>query len=209
MSPACLHTGGSIAFDVFISYSSRDKTAADAACATLEAAGVRCWIAPRDIRPGGEYGAAIIDAIDQCRVMVLIFSASANDSHQIHREIERAVSKSVPIVPVRIEEVVPTKSLEYFLGAIHWLDALSPPLENHLQQLADTVKALLQVSTRGRGAPAEDAVAENVALAANEPARRAASGEQPIATSPRQTAAREGVLRGRRGSCRRSPALLH
>ena len=61
-------------FDAFISSSSRDKTAADATCAVLESAGVRCWIAPRDVRPGVEYGAAIIDAIERCRVMVLIFS---------------------------------------------------------------------------------------------------------------------------------------
>ena len=92
-------------FDAFISYSSTDKTAALAACAVLEGAGIRCWIAPRDIRPGGEYGAAIIDAIERCRVMVLIFSSSANSSRQITREIERAVSKGVPIVPVRIEAV--------------------------------------------------------------------------------------------------------
>jgi hypothetical protein len=112
-----------MAFDTFISYSSKDKPAADAACAVLEQTGIRCWIAPRDIRPGGEYGGAIIEAIDQCRVMVLIFSSSANNSRQIHREIERAVSKGVPIIPVRIEEAVPTKSMEYFLGAIHWLDS--------------------------------------------------------------------------------------
>jgi len=134
-----------MALDTFISYSHQDKTAADAACAVLERAGVRCWIAPRDIRPGQEYGHAIIEAIDQCRVMVLIFSANANDSRQIHREIERAVSKGVPIIPLRIEEVVPTRSMEYFLGAIHWLDALTPPLEKHLQQLAEAVKALLQI----------------------------------------------------------------
>jgi hypothetical protein len=131
-------------FDAFISYSSKDKVSADAACAMLESAGVRCWIAPRDILPGGEYGAAIIDAIDQCRLMVLIFSSNANDSRQIHREIERAVAKGVPIVPVRIEEVAPTRSMEYFLGAIHWLDALTPPIEKHLHQLSDTVKAILQ-----------------------------------------------------------------
>jgi hypothetical protein len=132
-------------FDAFVSHSTKDKTAADAACAVLESSGVRCWIAPRDIRPGVEYGAAIIDAIDRCRVMVLIFSSSANESQQIHREIERVVSKGIPILPVRIEEVAPTKSMEYFLGGIHWLDALTPPLEGHLQKLTDTVKAILQV----------------------------------------------------------------
>ncbi len=145
-----------MAFDAFISYSSKDKIAANAACAVLESAGVRCWIAPRDIRPGLEYGAAIIEAMDRCRLMVLIFSSSANDSVQIHREIERAVTKAVPIVPVRIEEVAPTKSMEYFLGAIHWLDALTPPIEKHLQHLAETVKAILQVDAAARGASATD-----------------------------------------------------
>jgi TIR domain len=138
-----------MAFDAFISYANRDKAAADAACAVLERAGVRCWIAPRDVRPGEEYGDAIIEAIGQCRVMVLIFSSSANDSRQVHREIERAVSKGVAIIPVRIEEVTPTRSMEYFLGAIHWLDALTPPLENHLERLAEAVKAVLQIEVMG------------------------------------------------------------
>lgn len=159
-------------FDAFISYSSQDKTAADAACAFLEGKGVRCWIAPRDIMAGGEYGAAIVEAIDRCRVMVLIFSASANNSGQIRREIERAVSKGVPIVPLRIEQVVPTKSMEYFLGAIHWLDALTPPLESHLQKLADTVKALLDVPK-----PAPDA-AEPVRRDKFSPAAQRESAER-------------------------------
>lgn len=131
-------------FDVFISHSSEDKQAADATCAALEAAGIRCWIAPRDVRPGFEYGAEIIKSIDMCRVMVLLFSSNANQSRQIHREIERAVSKGVTIIPVCIENVVPTQSMEYFLGGIHWLDALTPPFVEHLHQISQTVKAILQ-----------------------------------------------------------------
>jgi endo-1,4-beta-xylanase len=155
-----------MAFDAFISYSSNDKAAADATCAVLERAGIRCWIAPRDIRTGAEYGGAIIEAIDHCRVMILVFSSSANASRQIHREIERAVSKGVPILPVRIEEVVPTKSMEYFLGSIHWLDALSPPLEQHLHKLADTVNAMLKVD----GAPAGRAASDATEKLADSPA---------------------------------------
>jgi hypothetical protein len=101
-------------FDAFISYASADKTVADGVCAVLEAAGIRCWMAPRDISPGREYAAAIIDAIDRCRVMVLIFSSNANDSPQVCREIERAASKGVTIMPLRIEQIVPTKSMEIF-----------------------------------------------------------------------------------------------
>lgn len=131
-------------FDVFISHSSKDKQVADQACATLERSGVRCWIAPRDIRPGDEYGAAIVHAIDRCRAMVLIFSSNANASRQIPREVERAVALGVPILPIRIEDVVPKDSLAYFVDSVHWLDAIAPPLEDHLQRLADSATKLLQ-----------------------------------------------------------------
>ena len=131
--------------DAFISYSSRDKAVADAACAALEASGVRCWIAPRDIMPGAEWGEAIIDAINQCRAFILIFSANANESPQIRREVERAVSKGIAIIPVRIQDIAPARSLEYFIGTVHWLDALTPPLEAHLRRLVETVKTLLQI----------------------------------------------------------------
>jgi TIR domain len=118
-----------MSFDVFISYTSKDKMVADATCASLEAAQIRCWIAPRDILPGADWGASIIDALDHCRVMVLIFSASANESAQIRNEVVRAVQHGVPVIPVRIEDITPAKSLAYFMGAVHWLDALSPPLD--------------------------------------------------------------------------------
>ena len=117
-----------MAFDVFISYASQDKLVANAACARLEALGIRCWIAPRDIMAGVGYGEAIMDAIGHCQIMLLIFSASANQSPMISREIERAVSKGRAVLPMRIEDVLPSGSLEFFIGSVHWLDALTEPL---------------------------------------------------------------------------------
>jgi hypothetical protein len=89
--------------DVFVSYPHQNKAAADAACAMLEAAGVRCWIAPRDVEPGAEWAEAIVDAIDNCRVLILIFSSHANHSRQIRREVQRAFDKDVPVIPLRVE----------------------------------------------------------------------------------------------------------
>jgi hypothetical protein len=132
-------------FDVFISYANQDKVTADAACAQLEAEGIRCWIAPRDVPPGAEWAGAIVDAIDQCRAMVLIFSSSANGSKQIRREVQRAFDREVPVVPFRIENIVPEKSLAYYMGPVHWLDALTTPLEHHLQRLVASVRALVRV----------------------------------------------------------------
>ena len=151
-----------ISFDVFISYSSKDKAAADASCAALESAGVRCWMAPRDITPGTDWGEAIMMALDHCRAMVLIFSASANSSPQIRREIERAVNRGVPILPVRIEDIVPTKALAYFMGPVHWLDAMTPPLDSHLRRLAEVAKTILRPAPDTSAAAAEaqpDAIA--------------------------------------------------
>jgi hypothetical protein len=136
-----------VAFDVFISYSTLDKPAADAACATLEAVGIRCWIAPRDILPGTDYAESIIDAIESAKILVLIFSGHANASRQIKLEVERAVSKGTAIIPVRIEDVVPSKTLEYFISTPHWLDAFTPPMERHLKQLASSVQALLEIQS--------------------------------------------------------------
>src|SRR5438067_8123475 len=118
-----------MAHDVFVSHSVKDKAVADAIVARLEADSVTCWIAPRDIVPGSDWGESIIDAINPSRVMVLVFSQNANESPQIKREVERAVHKGIPIIPLRIEDVTPSKSLEYFISTPHWLDAFTPPLE--------------------------------------------------------------------------------
>jgi hypothetical protein len=133
-----------MAHDVFISYSTADKPVADAVCAGLEQRGFSCWVAPRDIVPGLDWGAAIIDAINDAKVMVLIFSSSANTSKQIKREVERAVSKGVTLIPLRIEDVPLGKTLEYFISSEHWMDALSRPLEPHVDRLADAIRALLK-----------------------------------------------------------------
>jgi TIR domain/Sel1 repeat len=132
-----------MAHDVFISYSSHDKPTADAACAALESRGIRCWIAPRDVFPGEEYAASLVRALHECRVMVLVFSSGANRSPQVLREVERAVSRGVPILPLRIEDVPPSEAMEYYISSRHWLDALTQPLEQHLIRLAETVKFLL------------------------------------------------------------------
>ncbi len=145
-----------MAFDVFISYASNDKIIADAVCARLEASGVRCWIAPRDITPGTSYGEAIIEAIHSARVMVLVFSSHANSSGHIPKEVERAVSNGVSIIPFRIEDVAPGKSLDYFIGSVHWLDAMTPPMEKHLDDLAATVHKLLPVKPGEQGLPSAD-----------------------------------------------------
>jgi TIR domain len=153
-----------MAHDLFVSYSQPDRDAAFALVQRLEARGISVWIAPRDISPAADWAAEIIDAISTARLMVLVFSGSSNDSSQVRREVERAVHKQLPILPFRIEDVLPSKSLEYFLSAQHWMDAFPSPLEPHIDRLCDYLDTALG------GHPAHDLPAEHRASRGTEPA---------------------------------------
>jgi hypothetical protein len=115
--------------------------------ALLESEGIACWIAPRDIAPGADWAAEIIDAISNAGVMILVFSSSSNDSTQVRREVERAVHKQVSILPFRLENVLPSKGLEYFLSAQHWMDAFTSPREPHYARLCAYLKHRLEPSS--------------------------------------------------------------
>lgn len=131
-----------MAHDVFISYSSKDKEAAEAVCAKLESEGIKCWIAPRDIPPSARYAQSIINGINASRLMIFIFSSHANDSEHVESEIDRAYNKRIPIIPLRIEDLPLSGSLEYYLSTAQWFDAL-PPIEKHLERLPKAVRQLL------------------------------------------------------------------
>jgi hypothetical protein len=131
--------------EVFISYSQPDRECAHEILARLEGRGLKCWIAPRDISPAADWACEIIDAISAARVMVLVFSGASNESPQVRREVERAVHKHVIILPFRIDDVMPSKSLEFFLSTQHWLDAFPAPRDEHYQRLVSHVETLVQV----------------------------------------------------------------
>jgi len=142
-----------MAHDVFISYSSKDKTVANAACATLEGRKIRCWIAPRDVPPGMHYGAAIDNAISTSQVFVLLLSKGSNASDQVIRELEIAADNGIPIIPLRIEDMEPTEAVRYYIKSLHWLDAMTPPLERHLGKLAARIQALMSIGAEEQPSP--------------------------------------------------------
>jgi hypothetical protein len=135
--------------DVFISHSSKDAAVAHAILRQLERDGVRCWIAPRDIVPGATWATSIVQAITGSRLMVLVVSANSNQSSHVCREVERSIGKGVPVVPVRIDDVVPTGDLEYFLSACHWMRMPAETSDEHLRQLSDAVRVLLARAADG------------------------------------------------------------
>jgi hypothetical protein len=129
--------------EVFVSYSQPDREAAFELVTHVEAQGLHCWVAPRDVAPAADWAAEIIEAIAAARVMVLLFSASANTSPQVRREVERAVHRGVSVLPFRLADVMPSASLEYFLSSQHWLDAFPGPMEPHYARLCARLRGIL------------------------------------------------------------------
>ena len=144
-----------MAHDVFISYSKSDKATADAVCHALEADGIRCWVAPRDVSPGLSWKQSIVDAIREARTMVLIFSDEANSSPQVRREVDIAFESGHPILPFRIEDVEMNKDLYYCIAARHWLDALTGPKDEHIEKLVVSVRGLVRTE-RAAGSGAQE-----------------------------------------------------
>jgi hypothetical protein len=149
---------------VFICHASEDRDIAIAIVAGLERRGASCWIAPRDIPVGAQYAQAIVSGISGARALVLVFSDSANRSPHVAREVERAVSRGMPVIPVRLGDVEPTPALEYYISDAQWLDVTPATLDSDIDQLSravsETVGEAAGGSARGE---ARDALAQAVA----------------------------------------------
>lgn len=137
---------------IFLSHSSKNAGAAAEICRLLEESGTKCFIAPRDIRTGREYAEEIVNGLDASAAVILLMSKEANHSPHVLREVERAVSRSIPILVYKLEEVALSKSMEYFLMTHQWV--ASQDKDGYEQILS--FAADLQQSTQNPQARATD-----------------------------------------------------
>ncbi len=131
--------------DVFISYSSKNKNIADAIVADLEQNNIKCWYAPRDIYPGEDWAGAIKNAIGSTKIFVLVFTDESNRSHQVTNEVTLAVNGGKIIIPFRLSGSDMNDTLLYYLSSVHWLDAVSQPLNQNIETLRKQISALLDI----------------------------------------------------------------
>jgi hypothetical protein len=124
-----------VAHQIFLSYSSGDQPVADAICAALENSGIRCWIAPRDIKAATGWGGSIVEGVHASQAVLVVFSEKSNASPQVVREMELAVARRLPLIPVRIADVLPTEDMQYFLGVSHWFNAHPQPIAIYLPEI--------------------------------------------------------------------------
>ena len=134
---------------VFISHSSKDSKIAASICSALESRGHKCWMSSRDVRPGENFQGAIVRAIREARVMVLIFSTNANNSEEIKKEMALASQSHLMVIPVRAEDVLPSEDFTYELATRQWIDMFND-WEEAIEQLGAQIDLAVP---REEGAP--------------------------------------------------------
>jgi hypothetical protein len=126
---------------VFISHSSQDHHAAIKVCDALERRGIGCWLASRDIGPGENFQESIVHAIRSTRAMVLVFTGHANNSNEIKKEIALASQNGVVVIPLRLEDVLPSDAFLYELSTRQWIDAFED-WDRAIGRLADQIRVI-------------------------------------------------------------------
>lgn len=166
--------------DIFISYSTENADWANALCELIESNGFHCWMAPRDICPGANWGAEIVRGINEAKLMMLLLSTASNHSRQVAREVQLADSAQLGIIPILLEAIQPEGDFLYFIGNTQWLTAIGGAPQSHAATLLASVRTELANAT---ARPAPDPA----------PGGRTASPQNPdvvpIATSTGSSAA--------------------
>jgi serine/threonine-protein kinase len=181
--------------DLFVSYSSEDADVARDLRRVLEDGGFSCWMAPDDITGTGTWAEQILDAIESSRALIVLVSGNANASPHVSREVNLALGRKRPILPIRIENVAPDGALEYLLSLVQRVDAFPPPIQSHgsviLKRLASVLRSGETEVVAEKPSSASPVDAQMEASAGDEapakdkaaPKRRATRGKRP-ALSP-------------------------
>lgn len=130
-------------YDVFISHSSQSAKTAMSLVANLEADGLKCWVAPRDLNPGHEWAEGIIDGIEASKVFLLLLCPNANQSPHVLREVERAANKKKVIIPILTSQFPISKALEFFIACHHYFDMSGKSMGTVGEELSQAIHKTL------------------------------------------------------------------
>lgn len=82
-----------------------------------------------------------MNGLQASKAMVLIFSATANASEHVQREIAQVFDTlKIPVIPFRIENVAPSGSMSYYLDGVQWHDAFIGSMDERLLDLLNAAK---------------------------------------------------------------------
>jgi hypothetical protein len=187
-----------MAADIFVSFASKDVRVAMTLCGALENRGFSCWISARDIEPGANFQSAIVRALRQAKIMLLVFTANSNTSEEMTKELALASQNKMIVIPLRVEDVTPNDAFAYEFATRQWIDVFAD-WEAAIEQLSRRIGQALLDRSVGKGAAAADALKTVIASANAAKLTDAASAEDEPAPVAAAVSAREAAPVGDAG----------
>jgi hypothetical protein len=153
-----------MAADIFVSFASKDVRVAMTLCGALENRGFTCWISARDIEPGANFQSAIVRALRQAKIMLLVFTANSNTSEEMTKELALASQNKMIVIPLRVEDVTPNDAFAYEFATRQWIDVFAD-WEVAIEQLSRRIGQALLDRSAGKAGAAADALKTVIASA--------------------------------------------
>ena len=127
--------------EVFVSYSSLDRDRVMPVVESLRGNGISVWVDEGNIHAADLWSEQIVQAIADCRVMVVMLSQNSTDSHNVVKEVMLASEQKKALLPVYLEPADIPAKLQYQLAGIQHLELYG---ENEQQVLEDLANGLVK-----------------------------------------------------------------
>lgn len=123
-------------YDVFVSYSSQDQRIADMLIKSLNAHGMKTWIATENIN-AGSYAKQIVNGIRNSSIFVVIISKNSIESQHVLNEIDQAFKRlgdGMKIMPLMIDDAEMSDECSYYLARQESFYGNKPPIEVKIEE---------------------------------------------------------------------------
>lgn len=109
-------------YDIFISYSRKNKSQVDKIVDTLKFKGYSVWIDIDGIESGEAFRKTIVEAIENSSIMIFFSSDASNKSKWTTKEISLGVAYNKHIIPIKLDTAPYSKSIIFDLIDLDYID---------------------------------------------------------------------------------------
>ena len=106
---------------LFVSYSHDDSSRVNELVDALQHAGLGIWLDREQNAHGRRFAGPIVEAIRGAKACAFMCSSTAYASDHVVRELYLADKYDKPMIPVRLENALPTADFEYFFSGLDFV----------------------------------------------------------------------------------------
>ncbi len=129
-------------YDLFLSYSRKDKAVADAFYEAASGQGLTVWY-DKLLQGGQDWRQGIVEALTQSNALIILFSKESNASKQLIKELAVADDLGKLVIPVLIEDAKPEGAYLYEMSSRNWI-ALYPDPIRKMARLVEEVTTFVK-----------------------------------------------------------------